>query len=240
MSRHKKKAPRKAKQYEPPIPKHASKQQSGFKFEFLNEAQRSAWEKFDQHDVLFLIGPAGCGKTQLACAFAMSEILAKKRSKIVLTRPIVEAGESLGYLPGSFEEKVNPYMMPMYDCMERCVGKESPEREFVNKAIEIAPIAYCRGRTFNDSICIFDEAQNANLSQIKLFMTRFGQNSKMIITGDPEQSDIKNGNFTLLDVANKMEQIGKIGVIRFLPCSIVRHPLIADILRKFEDIEKRP
>jgi len=239
MSRHKKKIEKKTRKYEPHIPKHASKVESGFKFEFLNSAQRDAWASFDQHDVLFLIGPAGTGKTQLACAFAISEILAKKKQKIVMTRPVVEAGESLGYLPGTFMEKLNPYMMPMYDCMERCIGKESPEREIINKSIEVAPIAYCRGRTFNDAICIFDEAQNATTTQIKLFMTRFGQNSKMIITGDPDQSDIRNGHFMLMDVANKMAELGKVGVIKFKPCSIVRHPLIADILQKFSEIEKK-
>lgn len=239
MSRHKKKLEKKPRKYEPHIPKHASKIESGFKFEFLNSAQRDAWASFDQHDVLFLIGPAGTGKTQLACAFAISEILAKKKQKIVMTRPVVEAGESLGYLPGTFMEKLNPYMMPMYDCMERCIGKESPEREVINKSIEVAPIAYCRGRTFNDAICIFDEAQNATTTQIKLFMTRFGQNSKMIITGDPDQSDIRNGHLMLMDVANKMSELGKVGVIKFKPCSIVRHPLIADILQKFSEIEKK-
>ena len=239
MSRHKKKIEKKTRKYEPHIPKHASKVESGFKFEFLNSAQRDAWASFDQHDVLFLIGPAGTGKTQLACAFAISEILAKKKQKIVMTRPVVEAGESLGYLPGTFMEKLNPYMMPMYDCMERCIGKESPEREIINKSIEVAPIAYCRGRTFNDAICIFDEAQNATTTQIKLFMTRFGQNSKMIITGDPDQSDIRNGHFMLMDVANKMAELGTVGVIKFKPCSIVRHPLIADILQKFSEIEKK-
>jgi phosphate starvation-inducible PhoH-like protein len=240
MSRHKKKKVQKrVKQYEPHVPKHASQVQSGFKFEFLNSAQRDAWAAFDQHDVLFLLGPAGCGKTQLSCAFAISEILAKNKQKIVMTRPVVEAGESLGFLPGTFMEKLNPYMMPMYDCMERCIGKDSPEREIINKSIEIAPIAYCRGRTFNDAICIFDEAQNATTSQIKLFMTRFGQNSKMIITGDPEQSDIRNGNLMLLEVANKMADLGRVGVIKFKPCSIVRHPLIADLLNKFSEIEKR-
>ena len=235
----KKKIDRKPKQYDPHIPKHASKVESGFKFEFLNTAQRDAWAAFDQYDVLFLIGPAGTGKSQLACAFAISEVLAKKKEKIVLTRPVVESGESLGFLPGSFEEKLNPYMMPMYDCMDRCIGKESPEKEIINKAIEIAPIAYCRGRTFNDAICIFDEAQNATTTQIKLFMTRFGKNSKMIITGDPDQSDIRNGNFMLTDVVNKMSEIGKIGVIKFKPCNIVLHPLIADILEKFSEIEKK-
>ena len=233
MSRSKRKNTQKTKNYDIPKPNHASTSQN-FHFEFLNEAQRLAWGAFDQNDVLFLLGPAGCGKTQLSCAFAISEILSKKRKKIVLTRPVVEAGESLGYLPGNLEEKLNPYMMPMYDCMETCIGKDGPQTEIVNKSIEIAPIAYCRGRTFKDSVCIFDEAQNATKTQIKLFMTRFGHNSKMIITGDPDQSDINGGNTSLLQIAEQMEGLKGISVIKFKACSIVRHPLIAGILEKFE------
>ena len=110
---------------------------SHFKLEFLNSAQKLAYEQFDKQDVLFLLGAAGTGKSHLACAFAISEVLAKRKKKIILTRPIVEAGESLGFLPGSFEEKVAPYMMPMYDCIERCVGREGPQRDIINKAIEI-------------------------------------------------------------------------------------------------------
>jgi len=122
-----------------------------FHLEFLNQAQKMAWGAFDQHDVLFLLGPAGCGKSHLACAFAISEILAKRKKKIVLTRPIVEAGESLGFLPGSFEEKVNPYILPLYDCISKCVGEEGPQREAVNRSIEVAPIAYMRGRSLRNS-----------------------------------------------------------------------------------------
>lgn len=236
MSRSKRKKVEKNKKIDIQKVIHASESKQNFHFEFMNEAQRAAWAAFDQNDVLFLLGPAGCGKTQLSCAFAISEILAKRKTKIVLTRPIVEAGESLGFLPGSFEEKVNPYMMPMYDCFETCVGKEGLQRDIVNKSIEIAPIAYCRGRTFKNSICIFDEAQNATKTQIKLFMTRFGLNSKMIITGDPDQSDIHGGNTSLLDIANKMEGIKGISVIRFQACSIVRHPLIEHILNKFSEM----
>jgi phosphate starvation-inducible PhoH-like protein len=208
---------------------------SHFKLEFLNSAQKLAYEQFDKQDVLFLLGAAGTGKSHLACAFAISEVLAKRKKKIILTRPIVEAGESLGFLPGSFEEKVAPYMMPMYDCIERCVGREGPQRDIINKAIEIAPIAYCRGRTFHDAVCIFDEAQNATKMQIKLFLTRFGQNSKVIVTGDPNQSDIRGGEKTLIEIVNKLKDINGISVIHFNNDSIVRHPLIAEILNKLEE-----
>lgn len=208
---------------------------SPFHLEFKNQAQKMAWGAFDQHDVLFLLGPAGTGKTYLACAFAISEILAKKKKRIVLTRPIVEAGESLGYLPGTFDEKVNPYMLPMYDCINKCVGLEGAQRDAINRAIEIAPIAYMRGRTFDDAVCIFDESQNATKSQLKLFMTRFGENSKIIITGDPMQSDIASGHRDLTNIVKKLEDVPGIGVIHFKASSIVRHPLISAIIEKFEE-----
>lgn len=205
-----------------------------FHLEFLNQAQKLAWSAFDQHDVLFLIGPAGCGKTMLACAFGISEIISKKKRKIILTRPIVEAGPTLGYLPGNISEKTDPYMMPMYDCVDRCIGRENELREMVNKSIEIAPLQYLRGRTFNDSICIFDEAQNATASQLKLFLTRFGQNSKIIITGDPAQSDLHEKDQGLMQVVKKIETLNGVGVVYFKSSSIVRHPLVASILEKLE------
>lgn len=205
-----------------------------FHFEFLNQAQKLAWEAFDKHDVLFLIGPAGCGKTMLSCAFGISEIVSKKKKKIILTRPIVEAGESLGYLPGTFQEKVNPYMLPMYDCIDRCVGKDGPQREIISKSIEIAPLAYLRGRTFHDSVCIFDEAQNATASQLKLFLTRFGANSKIIVTGDPYQSDLSIRDQALMTVVKKLENLDGVGIIYFKANSIVRHPLIASMLERLE------
>lgn len=120
--------------------------QKPFHLEFKNEAQKMAWKAFDQHDVLFLLGPAGCGKTFLACAFAITEILAKRRRKIILTRPIVEAGEYLGYLPGDINEKTLPYMLPMYDCIQKCVGLEGPQKELIDKSMEVAPLAFMRGR----------------------------------------------------------------------------------------------
>lgn len=209
-----------------------------FHLEFLNQAQKLAWGAFDQHDVLFLLGPAGCGKSHLAVAFAISEILAKRKKKMVLTRPIVEAGENLGFLPGTFDEKVLPYMMPMYDCIETCVGKEGPQRDLINRSIEVAPIAYMRGRTFHDAVCIFDEAQNATASQLKLFMTRFGQNSKIIITGDPYQSDLRTHEQGLMNTVEKLEDLPGVGVIYFKSSSIVRHPLIAAILERLENREE--
>lgn len=213
----------------------AQSKQHPFHLEFLNQAQKMAWGAFDQHDVLFLLGPAGCGKTHLACAFAISEILAKRKKKVVLTRPIVEAGESLGYLPGTFDEKVTPYMMPMYDSIQKCVGIEGPQKELIDRSIEVAPIAYMRGRTFDNSVCIFDEAQNATKAQLKLFMTRFGENSKIIITGDPMQSDLRPCDQGLMQIVNQLEDLPGVGAIYFKASSIVRHPLIAAILERLEE-----
>jgi phosphate starvation-inducible PhoH-like protein len=206
-----------------------------FHIEFKNEAQSLAWAAFKQHDVLFLIGSPGTGKSFLACAFAIEQIINKEsnRNRIILTRPIVEAGESLGFLPGEFEEKVEPYMMPMYDCVDKMVGREGSWRDKIDQSIEVAPIAYMRGRTFDDAICIFDEAQNASLLQLKLFLTRFGENSKIIITGDPSQSDLA-GKVALVDVMHKLRDVPGVGVVEFKSNSIVRHPLVGKIIEKLE------
>jgi phosphate starvation-inducible PhoH-like protein len=218
---------------------HASVKKQQFHVEFMNAAQKMAWGAFDQHDVLFLLGAPGTGKSHLACAFAISEILAKRKEKIVITRPTIEAGgRGLGFLPGSADEKLHPYMLPLFDCMDRCLGTFSPQREIINKSVEIAPLQFMRGRTFNDSVCILDEAQNCNFSEIKLFLTRFGQNSKVIITGDPMQSDLPWKDRALMNVVEKLSNLKGVGIINFKANSIVRHPLIASILEKLEDKEE--
>lgn len=223
-----------------PKPKHNKKEQArkpsghgNFHIEFKNSAQSMAWAAFNQHDVLFLTGPAGTGKSFLACAFAIEQILNRQRQRIVITRPIVESGESLGYLPGEFEEKVHPYMMPMYDCMDKLVGKEGPWSDRVNAALEVAPLAYMRGRTFDDAVCIFDEAQNASMMQLKLFLTRFGENSKVIITGDPTQSDLP-GEVALVNVMHRLRSLPGVGFLQFKAGHIVRHPLVGQIIEKLE------
>jgi phosphate starvation-inducible PhoH-like protein len=202
-----------------------------FHIELLNTAQKMAWAAFQKHDVLFLLGPAGTGKSFLATAFAIKSLLAKECNKIVLTRPIVEAGESLGFLPGDFEEKVNPYMMPIYDCMEKLLGRDGPFKEKVLHSCEIAPLAFMRGRTFHDSVCILDEAQNASMTQLKLYLSRFDETSKLIITGDPNQSDL-HGPVALSEVVRKLQDVPGIGIVEFKYNSIVRHPLISEILQK--------
>ena len=208
---------------------------SKFHLEFLHPSQKMAWSGFQQHDVLFLIGPAGCGKTHLATAFAINEVLQRRKDKIVLTRPIVEAGESLGYLPGDLQEKVNPYMMPLYDCMKKLGGDNPAQKEIINAAVEVAPLAYMRGRTFDDSVCIFDEAQNATKAQLKLFLTRFGKNSKVIITGDPFQSDLNLPDVPLVDVMRRLETLPGIGIVVFKKDAIVRHSLVSSILERLEE-----
>lgn len=214
-------------------PRKPSQNSGNFHIEFKNNAQGLAWAAFKQHDVLFLVGPAGTGKSFLACAFACEQILARERRKIVLTRPIVEAGEKLGYLPGEFEEKVHPYMMPMFDCIDKLVGREGPWRDKINNATEICPVAYMRGRTFDDAICIFDEAQNATMMQLKLFLTRFGENSKIIITGDPTQSDLP-GDVALTNVMHRLSGLAGVGVVQFKANSIVRHQLVGQIIDRLE------
>ncbi len=201
-----------------------------FRLEFKNTAQKIAYAAFEQHDMLFLIGPAGSAKSHLSVAFAVSEILSNKRKQIVLCRPIVEAGEKLGFLPGTFEEKINPYLMPIFDCLDTIVGRETADRDKVNHAIQIVPLAYMRGRTFNDSIVILDEAQNATDEQLKLAVSRLGLNSKMIITGDATQSDLK-GDVALPRVVEAMKNVQGISVVEFNESHIVRHALVADILR---------
>jgi phosphate starvation-inducible PhoH-like protein len=213
--------------------KSVAKGGGNFHIEFKG-TQELAWAAFQQHEVLFLIGPAGTGKTHLAVAFAIEQLLSRQKKKIVITRPTVEAGESLGFLPGEFENKVYPYMLPIYDCIDRIVGRENAMRERVDANLEVAPIAYMRGRTFHDAVCIFDEAQNATKMQLKLFLTRFGENSKVICTGDPSQSDLGHNHNDLMDVMHRLQGLTGVGVVQFKANSIVRHPLVADIIKQLE------
>ena len=201
----------------------------GFSLEFLNAFQRSCWETIARNDVVFLIGSAGTGKSFLATAYAIHSALEAKTQKIIISRPIVEAGERLGFLPGSFEEKVHPFMLPLYDALDDLVGKENAQRKHIDKGLEVAPIAYLRGRTLKNAVCILDEAQNCSYAQLKLFITRIGIGSKIIITGDPRQSDLV-GRIAMMDLVEKIKNVSGVAVIHISDDHIVRHPIIADIV----------
>lgn len=200
--------------------------------ELRTKTQEQAWGALEKHLITFLLGSAGSGKTFLAMAYAVNAVLTGQAEKIVLTRPIVEAGEKLGYLPGTFGEKVNPYMQPLYDAMDVLVGRQSARRELVNKAVVLAPLCYMRGRTFTNSICVFDEAQNATYTQLKLFLTRFGEGSKFIVTGDPEQSDLTMSPPPLREAVKNLTGAKDISVIQFAAADVVRHPIVTTVLER--------
>jgi phosphate starvation-inducible PhoH-like protein len=210
-------------------PVHASaKKKELFHIEFLNSVQKKCWETIQNNDIVFLLGSAGSGKTFISTAYSVYSFLRKETQKITITRPIVEAGERLGFLPGSFEDKVHPYMLPIYDTLDELVGTEGPQRMALNRSLEVAPLAYLRGRTFKHSVCLLDEAQNCTYTQIKLFLTRIGEGSKLIITGDPFQSDL-GGKVALMEIVEKLSDVKNIAVIKIGDESIVRHPIIGDI-----------
>ena len=200
--------------------------------EWRTEAQAQAWDLLQRSLLTFLLGSAGSGKTFLAMAYAINAVLTGQAEKIVLTRPIVEAGEKLGYLPGTFGEKVNPYMQPLYDAMDVLVGKQSAKREVINKAVVLAPLCYMRGRTFTNSVCVFDEAQNATLPQLKLFLTRFGDGCRFIVTGDPTQSDLPFPSPLVREVVTKLAGAKDIGAITFADDDVVRHPIVKTVLAR--------
>jgi phosphate starvation-inducible PhoH-like protein len=166
-------------------------------------------------------------------AFALQDLLQRRKGKIILTRPIVEAGESLGFLPGDFNAKVNPYMVPLYDCYHTLCPGMTLKHKIIEQAFEVAPLAYMRGRTFNNAICIFDEAQNATRTQLKLFLSRFGHNSKIIVTGDPAQSDLGSAS-GLTGVMLQLEGLQGVGIVRFADSEIVRNPLVGSVLSRLE------
>src|SRR3954471_4503219 len=197
--------------------------------------QKRYLETIEQNDIVFGVGPAGTGKTYLAMAQAVSYLLAKRVSRIILARPAVEAGEKLGFLPGDLQEKVNPYLRPLYDALYDMIELERVERLIERGTIEVAPIAFMRGRTLNDAFVILDEAQNTTSEQMKMFLTRLGFGSKAVITGDVTQIDLPTGRTSGLVEAMKV--IGKVDGIAFVHFDdkdVVRHSLVQQIVKAYE------
>ncbi len=197
--------------------------------------QRRYVEAIERSDMVFGIGPAGTGKTYLAVFMAISALLAKKVSRIVLTRPAVEAGERLGFLPGTLQEKVDPYLRPLYDALFDMLENERVEKLLERNVIEVAPIAFMRGRTLNDSFIILDEAQNSTPEQMKMILTRMGFNSKMVVTGDITQVDLPSGKRSgLIDATEVLRGVEGISFITFDDKDVVRHTLVARIVKAYE------
>ena len=186
-------------------------------------------------DVVFAVGPAGTGKTYLAVAYAVSLFVEGKINRLILSRPAVEAGERLGFLPGDMKEKIDPYLRPLYDALYEMMPGEEIDRKMVNNLIEIAPLAFMRGRTLNKSFIILDEAQNTLSTQMKMFLTRLGQNSKMVITGDLSQKDLPdNAKSGMQDAMEKLEKVKDIGFVHLNSSDVCRHALVEKIINAYD------
>ena len=202
--------------------------------------QRRYLEAIEKNDMVFGIGPAGTGKTYLAVAMAISALLSKRVNRIILARPAVEAGERLGFLPGTLQEKVDPYLRPLYDALYDMLEPEKVDRFLEKNIIEIAPIAFMRGRTLNDSFIILDEAQNTTSEQMKMFLTRMGFNSKAVITGDITQIDLPNAKRSgLLEAIDILSNVDGISFCRFDETDVVRHHLVQRIVHAYDDFKSR-
>jgi len=197
--------------------------------------QTTYMEALGRDDMIFALGPAGTGKTYLAVAQAVSMLIGGQVDRLILSRPAVEAGERLGFLPGDMKEKVDPYLRPLYDALYDMLPTEQVERRIASGEIEIAPLAFMRGRTLNDAFIILDEAQNTTPLQMKMFLTRFGMRSRMVICGDPNQVDLPEpGRSGLADAVSKLEGIRNIATVRFTSADVVRHPLVGRIVEAYE------
>jgi phosphate starvation-inducible PhoH-like protein len=200
--------------------------------------QKTYTEKMRKYDIVFGIGPAGTGKTYLAMAMAISWLMKKEVNRVVLARPAVEAGEHLGFLPGDLYEKVNPYLRPLYDALHDMMDFEQGSRLLQHGIIEVAPLAFMRGRTLNDSFVILDEAQNATSEQMKMFLTRLGFSSKAVITGDVTQTDLPSGKTSgLIEAQHILAGIEGIQFVHFTRDDVIRHPLVQEIIDAYEKFD---
>ena len=203
-----------------------------------NLIQKTYVDAIKHHDIVFGIGPAGTGKTFLAVVMAVQALRNGVIKRIILTRPAVEAGENLGFLPGDLQEKVDPYLRPVYDALYQILGKTATERMMERGIIEIAPLAYMRGRTLDDAFVILDEAQNTTTMQMKMFLTRLGFNSKMIVNGDISQIDLpRHQKSGLIDAREKLSKLSSIDFVYFTAKDVVRHPVVAEIIKAYEENE---
>ena len=205
-----------------------------------NLGQRRYVQAIREHDVVFGIGPAGTGKTYLAMAMAVAHLVERKVKRIVLTRPAVEAGERLGFLPGDIAEKVNPYLRPLHDALFDMVDQEKASAFIERGVVEVAPLAFMRGRTLNDAFIILDEAQNTTTEQMKMFLTRLGYGSKAVVTGDVTQVDLPSGRASgLLEVQKVLRGVEGIAFCPFSEVDVVRHPLVQEVVKAYEGFEAR-
>jgi phosphate starvation-inducible PhoH-like protein len=201
-----------------------------------NVSQQKMTTLIQQNNLLFALGPAGTGKTYMAIALASKALKEKYIKKIILTRPAVEAGENLGFLPGDLYDKLSPYMKPLYDSLDDIFEKEKLNFYLKNNQIEIVPLAFMRGRTLDNAFVILDEAQNTTIKQMKMFLTRMGEGSRMVITGDRSQIDLPNGvRSGLLDAESLLATVSQIGFNYFTSKDVVRHPLVAKIIEAYEN-----
>jgi phosphate starvation-inducible PhoH-like protein len=202
--------------------------------------QKKYVDAIDQHTVVFGIGPAGTGKTYLAVAKAVQALQSKQVTRIILTRPAVEAGERLGFLPGTLYDKIDPYLRPLYDALHDMIDPDSIPRLMAAGTIEVAPLAYMRGRTLNDAFIILDEAQNTTAEQMKMFLTRLGFNSRMVVTGDVTQTDLPGGTRSgLNEVQDILDDIDDVAFLRLTSADVVRHRLVSEIVDAYSRHDER-
>jgi len=204
-----------------------------------SENQQKFVRSFEDHDLVFAVGPAGTGKTYIAIALAVRALKNKQVRRLILSRPAVEAGEKIGFLPGEMKDKLDPYLQPLYDALQEMIPANKLKEYMENNIIQIAPLAFMRGRTLNDAIVILDEAQNTTILQLKMFLTRLGMNAKMIVTGDVTQIDLPHSAPSgLIHAMGILEQVQNIGYVNFEKKDIVRHKLVQQIVEAYERVER--